>query len=65
VFPSTFNGKAPTPAPLYRGLGTVAVECVDDGVLDETRSRVLERGAQGLRRAIMLGSLANVWPRRY
>jgi integrase len=57
VFPSTLSGKPLTPSPLYRNLREHTDECVLAGILDDSNRWVLERGAQGLRRAFILTSL--------
>jgi integrase len=57
VFPANESGTQLTPSTLYRSLKRVASKALEDGILDETTRWVLERGAQGLRKAYVLASL--------
>lgn len=57
IFPATLSGKPLTPSTLFRNLKEVASDALKAGALDESSRWVLERGAQGLRRAFVLSSL--------
>lgn len=57
VFPATLTGKPLSPAALYRNLAELARIALKDRVLTPDTRWVLERGAQGLRRAFVLSAL--------
>jgi len=57
VFPSTLSGKQLTASTLYKNIKSVAADGVQAGALKDSTRWVLERGAQGLRRAYVLTSL--------
>lgn len=57
VFPATLTGKPMNESTLFRNLKEVAQRGIDLKVLNESTRWVLERGAQGLRRAFVLSLL--------
>ena len=57
VFPSKLKGEELNTSTLYRNLFGVAARGIEIGILNESTRWVLERGAQGLRRAYVLSSL--------
>lgn len=62
VFPATLSGKALSVSTLYRNLKTVSELGLQADALTESTRWVLERGAQGLRRAYVLTSLEQGQP---
>lgn len=62
VFPATLSGKPLTASTLYRNLKDVSAAALKAGALTESTRWVLERGAQGLRRAFVLTSLESGVP---